>query len=158
MGSCVAAPASAPAGTLLSGYGGPGQGNQAILGSTLLNGPSNGGSGGSGAAGHAGAGPVSSAAAPSGQGREGSSAAKYRHPAARGKPTENTVAAASEGKPSAYQAYLRATSQAASNSGTLGLSGSQLLFVLLGLAALLSAGLLTRGLARGSGTGKHAGN
>ena len=32
----AAAPLVAHAGPLLSGYGGPGQGNQAILGSTLL--------------------------------------------------------------------------------------------------------------------------
>ena len=35
----VAAPAPALASSLLSGYGGPGQGNQAILGSALVNGP-----------------------------------------------------------------------------------------------------------------------
>src|SRR5438876_10100556 len=39
------APAAANAGPLLSGYGGPGQGNQAILGSTLLGGPGGGSSG-----------------------------------------------------------------------------------------------------------------
>lgn len=36
-------PAAASASPLLSGYGGPGQGNQAILGSTLLNEPPSGG-------------------------------------------------------------------------------------------------------------------
>jgi hypothetical protein len=43
-------PASAQASSLLSGYGGPGQGNQAVLGSALLKGPKGkgGGSGGSG--------------------------------------------------------------------------------------------------------------
>jgi hypothetical protein len=45
----TALPATAAASSLLSGYGGPGQGSQAILGSTLLNGPrSGGGSSGSG--------------------------------------------------------------------------------------------------------------
>jgi hypothetical protein len=38
--------ATAGANSLLSGYGGPGEGNQAILGSALINGPS--GKGGSG--------------------------------------------------------------------------------------------------------------
>ena len=45
MAFAAVAPASAPASPLLSGYGGPGQGTQAILGSTLLNGPSGGGGG-----------------------------------------------------------------------------------------------------------------
>ena len=49
-GSCVLAPAAAMAGgPLLSGYGGPGGGAQAIIGATLLNGPGSGsGGGGSG--------------------------------------------------------------------------------------------------------------
>ena len=43
-------PAVAHANPLLSGYGGPGQGNQAILGATLLNGSGGGGSSGAAAA------------------------------------------------------------------------------------------------------------
>jgi hypothetical protein len=44
----AASPGVAAASSLLSGYGGPGQGSQAILGSTLVNGPrGGGGSGGS---------------------------------------------------------------------------------------------------------------
>ena len=35
---CALAPAADASSTLLSGYGGPGQGNQAILGSTLIGG------------------------------------------------------------------------------------------------------------------------
>src|SRR5438105_12388818 len=42
--------AGAQSGPLLSGYGAPGQGNQVILGSALLGGPSGGGSSGSGGA------------------------------------------------------------------------------------------------------------
>ena len=38
-GLCLGAPASALASPLLSGYGGPGQGSQVILGSALVNGP-----------------------------------------------------------------------------------------------------------------------
>src|SRR5258705_13375486 len=41
-------PASAQASSVLSGYGGPGQGNQVILGAALLNGPRGGSGGGSG--------------------------------------------------------------------------------------------------------------
>jgi hypothetical protein len=47
----VATPVAAHASPLLSGYGGPGQGSQLILGSSLLNGP--GGGGGAAAAGEA---------------------------------------------------------------------------------------------------------
>jgi hypothetical protein len=44
----VHAPAALAGGPLLSGYGGPGAGAQAIIGGTLLNGPSGGSGGGSG--------------------------------------------------------------------------------------------------------------
>lgn len=45
---CLGVPAAAGAEALLSGYGGPGAGSQAILGAQLLNGPEGPGSGGSG--------------------------------------------------------------------------------------------------------------
>ena len=51
-GLCLLCVFAAPAGassTLLSGYGGPGEGNQALLGSTLIGGGGNGGGSGSGA-------------------------------------------------------------------------------------------------------------
>jgi hypothetical protein len=51
MALVVLVPASAQAGSLLSGYGGPGQGSQAILGSTIVNGGGGGGPRGAGAAG-----------------------------------------------------------------------------------------------------------
>ena len=44
----VPAPAALAGGPLLSGYGGPGAGAQAIIGGTLLNGPKGGSGGGSG--------------------------------------------------------------------------------------------------------------
>src|SRR5580698_25991 len=49
----IPAPAALAGGPLLSGYGGPGAGAQAIIGATLLNGPggSSGGSSGGGSAG-----------------------------------------------------------------------------------------------------------
>ncbi len=46
--SAIPAPAALAGGPLLSGYGGPGAGAQAILGGTLLNGPKGGPGGGSG--------------------------------------------------------------------------------------------------------------
>src|SRR5580692_5124645 len=44
----IPAPAALAGGPLLSGYGGPGAGAQAIIGGTLLNGPKGGSGGGSG--------------------------------------------------------------------------------------------------------------
>ncbi|HXP28462.1 MAG TPA: hypothetical protein VN804_01790, partial [Solirubrobacteraceae bacterium] len=44
---CVAAPQAALAGSLLSGYGGPGEGSQALIGASLVKGPRGGGGGGS---------------------------------------------------------------------------------------------------------------
>src|SRR5581483_9313770 len=52
---CALAPDASASSTLLSGYGGPGEGNQAILGSTVIGG-SGGGHSGSGGGGSAGAG------------------------------------------------------------------------------------------------------
>lgn len=45
---CAFSPAAMASSTLLSGYGGPGQGNQAILGSTLIGGAGGGSGGGAG--------------------------------------------------------------------------------------------------------------
>src|SRR4051812_5612016 len=47
-GALACAPAGADAGSLLSGYGGPGQGSQALLGSALIGGGGGSSSGGSG--------------------------------------------------------------------------------------------------------------
>src|SRR5262249_33452093 len=65
-------PVPASASSVLSGYGGPGQGNQAILGSALLSGPGGGGGssgrGGSGGAGGSGGGGSSSQGGSSSEG------------------------------------------------------------------------------------------
>jgi hypothetical protein len=44
---CAAAPQAALAGSLLSGYGGPGEGSQALIGAALVKGPRGGSGGGS---------------------------------------------------------------------------------------------------------------
>ena len=85
--ACIAAtlaasPAAAPASPLLSGYGGPGQGSQVILGSSLVNGSAEGGGGGSqGGGGSTGAGESSSAAA---AGRLGTASGSGEAPAGAG--------------------------------------------------------------------------
>jgi hypothetical protein len=137
-------PASAGASSLLSGYGGPGQGTQAILGSTLLNGPS-------GAAGAAPLGGVSTGGVTTSSG-----AAVNRHAAAR----HGSQAAATATGSVTLGSYPRlgASQTSAGGAGVLGLSDSAFLFTLLALAALLFTGLLTRGLTRASGTRWHAGS
>jgi hypothetical protein len=156
----VFAPASAPASSLLSGYGGPGQGAQAILGSALLNGPSGRGGGGSGGGGgSAVVSPTPTAplgAVSTGGQTTGSGPGGHRHANARNgnqTATSGTVAGAYGSHP-----RVGASQAAAGGNGPLGLSDSAFLFALLALTALLFTGLLTRGLTKASGTRGHAGN
>jgi hypothetical protein len=151
----TAPPANAASGSLLSGYGGPGQGSQAILGSALLNGPS-GGSTGSGSTGSG------SSSASSSRAGTGSAATGKRRPSASGasrrasRRAHSGAAATSHGTRSssgAARTYTAsdeaATSQArAQGSSTLGLSGTDFLYLLLALAALALTAVLTRLLAR----------
>jgi hypothetical protein len=149
----AALPASAMANSLLSGYGGPGQGNQAILGSALLNGPKGGGgSGGSGSssseAGTAAstttgsdtesASRGSGASVSRGNGSSGSRHRSARHAADKsGHATTTPVTPASF-----YPAAERIPSGA--QDGTLGLSGADFLYIVLAVGVLVSLGLLTR--------------
>ena len=84
----VAPPGIAVANPLLSGYGGPGQGSQAILGSALGNGPPGGGGGGGGAYG-------SGSAAPRSGGGVGAAAVRVQ-----GNAASTTAAAGGQGKSS----------------------------------------------------------
>jgi hypothetical protein len=144
-------PASAGASSVLSGYGGPGQGTQAILGSTLLNGPSAGAGGGS-----AGGGPT--ATAPLGARGSGGTTGSGGNGHATGRHGSQTSATATGGGVYASYSRLGASQTSARGVGVLGLSDSAFLFALLALAALLFTGLLTRGLAKASGTRRHAGS
>jgi hypothetical protein len=142
-----AAPAAASANPLLSGYGGPGVGNQAILGSALLNGGGSAG-GGSGPSGQG----SSPASAPSiaASDTAGQRAAGRAPHGAAAEGAGSKVSGASSG---AYPASERGG--AVSATGTLGLSGQDILFILLALLALAFTGVLTRrmiGDAHGEGT------
>jgi hypothetical protein len=151
-------PAAALAGPLLSGYGGPGQGNQAILGSGLVGGRGGDGSGGHGASAGAASGAgregsVDSAAVPAGAGGAnssgGTSSPKGRHPQAA-----DSTPAAVRSRPGERPPGLTrtaATSAAAGGGGTLGLSGADALYILLALGAPALTGALTRVLARQTG-------
>jgi type IV secretion system protein TrbL len=156
------APASAPASSLLSGYGGPGQGAQAILGSVLLNGRSGGAGGGSAGGGPTGAAPLGAVATRGGSGGGGGGptssggVGSQRRAVARQR-SQRTPPAAGGGAVGSYS-RLGASRSSAGDAGVFGLSDSVFLFALLALTALLFTGLLTRGLTKASGTRGHAGS
>lgn len=148
-------PASAPASSILSGYGGPGQGTQAILGSTLLNGPSGGGGsqGGSSVLAATGAGTSSS-----GAGGTGGGTGAKAHPRAGASRPAGQASGSSQGPAPRALSTLAISRASTGGSGVLGLSDTAFLLVLLALGALVFCGLLTRGLAKPSGTRGHAGS
>ncbi len=148
-------PASALASsTLLSGYGGPGQGNQAIIGSTLVGGGSSGGGGSGGGSGSSGSSAASSSialptqatapapkkAAPSGR----RSAPKRRHPTE----VSGSKHASKTGSPT-YQ-RTAATVQA-SGGKTLGLTGADVLYMVLAACVLALTAVITGRVARRAG-------
>jgi hypothetical protein len=138
-------PASASAGSLLSGYGGPGQGSQAILGSALLPAPPSGGAGGGG-----GAGAEGGEAPPTGTTSTGvSTAKKGQKPLAGRRAGHSRATARAKPSPAYTGTDAAAASQASVGTGpTLGLTGADLLYVLLALGALAMTGALTLQLAR----------
>jgi hypothetical protein len=156
-------PALASAGPLLSGYGGPGEGNQAILGSALLNGPSGkGGSGGGpgGARGVGGSGSYGSLIASAGEGQSagpshgagGSTGSSSSRSSKSGSKQRHVKAGAGKASSSASQPYEQTNRPSTQTSGggsqPFGLSGADLLYILLALVVLALTGVLTRGLVR----------
>jgi hypothetical protein len=155
-------PVSAQAGSLLSGYGGPGAGNQAILGSTLLNGPRGGGGGSSAGGSNSKLSGLSSTGTIDTGARAGRSGGEepVRPSAADRRPTRGGHGEQAKGGASrsaggetpsrafsAYPASERAETRATS-SAALGLSGADLLYVLLAFGVLVLTGVLTRRLTR----------
>lgn len=153
---------AALANSLLSGYGGPGQGNQAILGSALLNGPSGGSGGGGGAgvsstsAGSASGAAAGGSSAPNATGGRAGRSPKHASGAAapgagkaRGAKTQSSEAS------SVADAYAAAErGGAAPSSGTLGLSGADFLLIVLALGTLAFMGVLTKRMTRTSAPGR----
>jgi hypothetical protein len=135
----------ATANPLLSGYSGPGQGSQAILGSALLNTPAGGG-GGPSAGAEAGA---PTLASPRSAGSSAPSPSPSKH-SATGK-SAKPAPASTQSTPSGGRAVND------SQSGVLGLSGTALLEALLVLAAIALLALLTRHLAAREAPGQHHG-
>jgi hypothetical protein len=160
------APACASANSLLSGYGGPGAGNQAILGSALIGGGGSaggGGSSGSSGSGSAGSTRSSSGSEAAGEGEAasagssgGGSEAGAGEKGAPGKAAGGAAGSrgghgkASGGAARAYPVRpLDDASKAASaGSGTLGFSAADFGYLLLVVAVLGATGVVTRRLAR----------
>jgi hypothetical protein len=161
--SPAAMPATAAASSLLSGYGGPGQGNQAILGSALLNGPSGRGGGGAGSAGSGGGSAAGSAnleasGGPVGTGGSRGGAARHASRSARrGKPAKGAAGAASKPDVGATPMPIGLARSASGGSGTLGLSGADVMYIILALAILAITGAATRQLMRGQDAGTDTG-
>jgi hypothetical protein len=170
LGVSCALPLAAQASTLLSGYGGPGQGNQAILGSALLNGPRSGGGGG-GSAGTASGSPTavtangvaettSGSGTPSGRAPSGR-ASKRAQGHARGSATTHAVPRGTRpaltGPAAIASSYPASERGAGPTSVALGLSGEELLYTILALGALLLIGVagsrVARTIAARSGNG-----
>jgi hypothetical protein len=152
------------ASSLLSGYGGPGEGNQAILGSTLLNGPRGGGGGGGGAGSVGASGlAVSSSSGSTGialprTGADGVS----RHSgsptdAGHGKRAAGGIGRSSVRAVSPYPVSEqdRAAQSVGADSGAFGLSGADLLYLLLAVCGLAVTAVLTARLTRIAAAGRH---
>ncbi len=165
----AALPSSALASSLLSGYGGPGQGNQAILGSALVNGP-RGGGGSGGSSGGSSTGPSEAATESSQTGTDEGSASSAGGPSAggagsagghhghaggasvtkQGTHTKSVPAGDSSASATLSASFYPAAERTpAGEGGALGLSGSDLVYIILGFAVLVCLGVLTGWLGRG---------
>jgi hypothetical protein len=154
MAAVAAMPAAASAGSLLSGYGGPGAGNQAILGSSLLNGgggPRAGGPGGGGLSGGSTTGTPNLGNSTS---RGGSARAHFSRPGVAGPRVTGVVGAAGGSGSQLYPARTAALREEG-GSDTLGLSGEVLIYMLLVLGALIFVAVLTRRMARAAAASRH---
>jgi hypothetical protein len=154
-GLCACAPTAALAGgPLLSGYGGPGAGSQAILGSTLLNGGGSHGGGGSrgggsqavGAAAASTSGSASALGTQAGSGAQGAgtgrSGSHSGSASGHGSATHPRAAGATP------QSFSSGAVQAASATSTPWFSGPDTLALALAAAVLTLVGLATVRLAR----------
>ena len=137
----VATPVAAHASPLLSGYGGPGQGSQLILGSSLLGGPGGGGaSAASGASTAATRGGLGSASAPS-PSRSSASAVHAAHGVVLRPRSSRRARAGTGGAPAGALGTYPARQAA---PPALGVSQQDLLYIVLALCILAVAGVLTR--------------
>jgi hypothetical protein len=143
---CVLPVGASASSTLLSGYGGPGEGNQAIIGSTLIGGGGGKGGGAGGGESQVSATTASIEASPSATSRHGSRAKGSSHSRKAG---GASTGHASGGAASTYTPAAAATHD--SGGSTLGLTGGDLLYIVLALGFLALTALLTGRLTRRSG-------
>lgn len=147
----AAAPAGAASGPLLSGYGGPGEGEQAILGSALIGGPATppapGAASASGELARAVAGSAasesSSAGTASGGGAAAGSARRRDEQGAATSGARRSRRGGAVGARRGAEASLTATE----STPPLGITGADLAYVLVAFAALALTGVLTLRLA-----------
>lgn len=150
-------PGTALAGPLLSGYGGPGAGEQALLGAGLI-GPAAGGGGGGGESGGGGA--VQSSApggSASSTGAVAAGGSTSRPSGSAGAGRRRHPAAASADREGRAPADLQVSAVPASATGPLGLAGSSGTAALLLLLGVVLVGALTVVLARGRRDGPTGG-
>ena len=147
--------------TLLSGYGGPGQGNQAIIGASLIGGGKSSGGGGSGGGEGGGGGAGASASAsslpaaialpqPAPARKSPSTGRGGSHGGPRTGSSHRTEQPQGEYAPTALSA------QRSIGGATLGLSGGDLAYIILAFGALALTALLTARLARRGGEAGRA--
>jgi hypothetical protein len=150
-------PATAWANPLLSGYGGPGEGSQEILGAQLLGGPAGGRGGGpKGGGGGPTTGAGSGTSANSSEPTAGASASRRGGSRSPGAKREG-AAAHSRTLPAGHRPARQAASeQAIAGSDGVGLSGEDVLYMALALVALSITGVLTAVLVRRPPSG-HSG-
>jgi len=155
----ISTPSSALANPLLSGYGGPGEGNQAILGSALVGGSGGGGGSAGGASGGSPGASPSEAAGPGAQSPQrspaptGSKARAGRRAAGQGAGSRGSGSDQASGAGARAYPVSSAENASQATSGetqTLGLSGEDFAYIFLALGALAFTGVLTRRLARTS--------
>jgi hypothetical protein len=145
--TCIPAGAASGASTLLSGYGGPGAGNQAILGSTLVGGSGKGAGGAGGSQSVSSASPASIALPQSAA--TGTSHRRAQPAAPRGtKPSG--AGNASKSRSPAYTPTTASSDRAGGGKG-LGLTGGDVVYIVLAFGALALTAAITRRFARRPG-------
>ncbi len=156
MVASVLVPAAAAAGgPLLSGYGAPGAGAQAIIGATLLNGPgggsggnsSGGESGGNSAVGSPGVGSASGSQNGAGTTSSGAGSAREAKPGSRSGRARGSSRAGSSGA-SPISSRAGAPAGASTGAGTSWFSGADLLAIVLAAGVLALMALATVRLGR----------
>ena len=154
----LALPAFARANPLLSGYGAPGQGSQALLGSTLA-GPRGGGSGGSGGSSGAPAPSIeqapSAAAATTGESAAGQGGSERHAPAGTRSTSSQSGASGADtggsapGSGAAVPPKVALARKSSVHTDAAGLSGGDLALIALAIGVIFATGLLTARIARG---------